>query len=52
MLMGIILIMLIILKIKTDNDNNFRPVGWVKRFVFPHVTKNNPNLSHEEPIRY
>ena len=37
-------------KNKADNDDNFRPVGWVKRFVFPHVTKNNPNLSQEEPI--
>jgi len=37
-------------KNKDDDDDHFRPVGWVKRFVFPHVTRNNPNLSREEPI--
>lgn len=35
-------------KNKESNDDNFRPVGWVKRFVFPHVIRTTN--SEEEPI--
>lgn len=31
-------------------ENPFKPVSWIKRFVFPHVILKNPNLSREEPI--
>lgn len=28
----------------------FRPVGWVKRFVFPNVTRENPHLTNENIV--
>lgn len=42
-------------KCEDENGNKifpeyFRPVEWVKRFVFPHVRRQNPKLSDEEPI--
>lgn len=36
-------------KEKSVTDDNFRPVGWVERFVFPHVIRTK-TASNQEPI--
>jgi len=35
---------------KGEVDERIRPVGWVKRFVFPHVADENPELKGEPLI--
>ncbi len=35
---------------KGEVDERIRPVGWVKRFVFPHVAEDNPELKGEPLI--